>query len=194
MYQGRYQNSGKTAKKPVRRRKLNKYFLVTLSLFLLLGVAGGATLAYIVAQGETVENSFTPGVVQCEVQKDDVSYSVKNTGTVNEFIRVAVVVNWETTDGSIYAFAPVAGTDYTIAISEYWREDGGYYYYLGNTDVPAAVPPGDTVTLGEIKQTKNDGVYDLCIEVLAEAIQAEGMGEGIDTAQEAWEQAVKGIN
>ena len=184
MYQGRYQSKAPARKGPARRRKLNKYFLVTLSLVLLLGVAGGATLAYIIAEGGTVANSFTPGEVKCSVNGD---YEITNDGNVDAYIRAAVVVNWENAAGEINGIAPVAGTNYTLSVDESKWELGadGFYYYKAVVPFEGeAEKTAPVVTVSNV--TGNPEGFDLVVEVLAEAIQAKGMGEDIYTAQEAW--------
>ena len=180
MYQGRYQSKAPARRRPARRRKLNKYFLVTLSLVLLLGIAGGATLAYIIAEGGTVTNSFTPGEVKCSVNE---KYEITNDGNVDAFIRAAVVINWENDAGDISGIAPVAGTNYTLKLGTDWEKVGDYYYYKkvvtfdGATEKTASV-----VTVSNVTGAP-DG-FELVVEILAEAIQAEGMGA--TSAQEAW--------
>lgn len=180
MYQGRYQNNGKAARKPARRRKLNKYFLVTLSLFLLLGVAGGATLAYIIAGSETVENSFTPAEVLCSV---DNNHKVTNDGNVDAYVRAAVIINWGNDAGDIYGLGPRETTNYTLELGEGWEKVGEYYYYQHKL-----TPEGDTKVSTPVVKVSNineapEG-FKLIVEVLAEAIQAEGMGAS--SAQDAW--------
>lgn len=179
MYQGRYRAQAPAQKRPARRRKLNKYFLVTLSLVLLLGVAGGATLAYIIDQGGTVTNSFTPGEVLCSVGDDN---KISNDGNVDAYIRAAVVINWENSQGDINGIAPKETTNYTLTLGEGWKKVGDYYYY--NAVVPFENEDKTTpvVTVEQVGDAP-DG-FTLVVEILAEAIQAEGMGA--DSAEAAW--------
>lgn len=180
MYQGRYNSKTPARKRPARRRKLNKYFLVTLSLVLLLGVAGGATLAYIITEGGTVANSFTPGEVLCSVGDGQ---AVTNDGNVDAYIRAAVVVNWENSAGDINGIAPKEESDYTLTEGADWVKIGEYYYYK-----KAVAPDGVTtpvVTVSE-KTTAPDG-FTLVVEVLAEAIQGEGTNAaGTAPITDAW--------
>ena len=191
MYQGRYEKKMPAAKKPARRRKLNKYFLVTLSLVLLLGVAGGSTLAYIIAKGGTVENSFTPGEVLCSV---DDTYSVTNDGNVDAYIRAAVVINWVNSAGDISGVAPVQQItdaqgnevtpgDYKLTLGDGWEKIGEYYYY--KAVVPFEGTSEKTTPVVIVEQLENAPEdFALVVEVIAEAIQAEGMGAA--SAQDAW--------
>lgn len=189
MYQGRYAASARAHKRPARRKKVNKYFLVTLSLILLIGLAAGTTIAFLIAEGGSVENSFTPGVVECRVND---GYTVTNMGNVDAYIRVAVVVNWENSAGEINGIAPKEGTDkdYTLSLGSDWEKYGDYYYYQ-----KVVTPTGDTkvttpaVTVNPLTEAPSG--FTLVTEVLAEAIQAEGLGENV-TAQTAWEKAAQG--
>lgn len=181
MKKGRYERPAPAKKRPAYRKKLNKYFLVTLSLVLLLGVAGGATLAYMMTEGGTVTNSFTPGKVACSV---DDNYRVTNTGNVDAYIRVAVVINWENADGDINGIAPVKG-DYTLELNDDWKKgEDGYYYYTGKVAPNTTIP---SVVKAITEKTAAPAGFNLVVEVLAEAIQAEGMGA--TSAEEAWAKA-----
>jgi len=189
---------------------LNKKSMFITSVALLLLVTVGTTLAYIFTKTEPVENKFNPSKVSCAVvedggkpvaagthntgtEKNDVQ--IKNTGDTDAYIRVAVVVNWMSADGTkVWATKPVAGEnkDYTISynLSNGWIDGGdGYYYYTQPVD------PGDMTNILITSATQNatgpkgtDGTqYYLSIEIVASAIQAEGMGA--TSAQDAWAKA-----
>lgn len=181
MYQGRYANRTNTtgkAKKPARPRKLNKAFLVILCTVLLLGVVGGSTLALLIADNKEVTNTFVAAYVSCRVNEDD---TVTNTGNVDAFIRAAVVVNWMDGDGNIYGRAP----EYTVTVNSGWAEKGNYYYYTPEVD------PNQTTATAPVtvKVTSSNPGYTAVIEVVAEAIQAEGVKDGTTTKayEDAWE-------
>lgn len=194
-----------------------KKSIIITSVTLLLLVAVGTTLAYIFTNTDSVENAFKPSKVACAVVengRDPVSGSlvntgsskdnvqIKNTGDTDAYIRVAVVVNWASEDGTkIWAQKPVLGTDYTIsyATGTGWADGGdGYYYYT--EAVPAVNNPetdiDETLTgilissaTREVAGPKGtDGTqYHLSIEIVASAIQAKGMGA--TSAQDAWAKA-----
>lgn len=177
--------------------KLNKRALVLLAcLTLVVTAAVGVTLAYIFTQTKPVENTFKPAKVSCEVVetfennvKSEVK--IKNTGDTSAYIRVAVVVTWKNDKGYVWAQAPVE-EDYSITwnlTDNGWvKGTDGYYYYT------KAVPPTGggaftDVLITEAKPLKDcpaDG-YTLSIEIVASAIQAEGMGA--EKAQDAWTEA-----
>lgn len=197
------------------KKVLNKKSMLITSVAFLLLVAVGTTLAYIFTKTELVENKFNPSKVSCAVvedggnpvaagthntgtEKKDVQ--IKNTGDTDAYIRVAVVVNWMSADGTkVWATKPVAGEDkdYTISynLSNGWIDDGdGYYYYTQPVD------PGDMTDILITSATQNvtgpkgtDGTqYYLSIEIVASTIQAEGMGA--TSAQDAWAKAKTATN
>lgn len=174
MHHGKYEARAKAAPKRIRRRKLNKYFLVTISLVLLLGIAGGATLAYLSAEKKTVTNTFTPGFADCTVGTD---YKVTNTGNVKAYIRAAVVPNWEDTQNNI-VYVSDSDPDNKVTINTAdWTLSGGYYYYK------ESITPG-AATSAIVSSATNDSNYKLRIDIVAEAIQADGMNAS--SAEQAW--------
>lgn len=165
--------------------------LVSLSLILVVGV--GVTLAYVFASTGDVVNTFTPSKVACAVIENDDStphYSdtvnvssksnvqIKNTGDTDAYIRVAVIVNWKSADGSkVWAVAPKTG-EYTIVYNTNSKWDqslaDGYWYHT------AEVTPTNKTDILITSATQNvtgpvgtDGTqYYLSIEIVASAIQS----------------------
>lgn len=156
-----------------------KSMLMLVFAALLLTVAVGSTLAYLLDTTETVENTFTPVKVTCEVDepgwsdggstKSDVS--IKNTGTTDAYIRVAVVGNWYNADGNIIAPHTVdLGTP-----SGWTKGSDGYYYHT------APVAPGKNTSklISSYTPVRPEGVpADAHFEmnIISQAIQADGMG------------------
>ncbi len=110
---------------------------------------------------------FTKATVDAAVNDN---YTVTNTGSIKEFIRVAVVLNRVDGAGNIEA---VNIDELTVPYG--WTKVGEYLYYNGRVDPegvtvavldPAGIPEGVTVT------------------VIAEAIQAEG-----GAVEDAWTEA-----
>ena len=161
--------------------------LVALLVLLCCTVAG--TLAYLVDSTDPVTNTFTPAHVSTAVDetfengvKSDVK--IQNTGDIDAYIRATVVVNWasdsETEKNVVSGIVPKEGTDYTIDWTMVnWVKVGDYYYY---TQKVAAK--------GETKQLFTDcklkeGVtppsgYHLQVTILADGIQADGVGVASD--------------
>lgn len=180
----------------------SKAMSICIAVVLLLLVVAGPTLAYLLDQAGPVANIFQPAQVTCAVMENGQEYtsnavsvssksnvSIKNTGNVPAYIRAVVLVTWKSADGIVYGTVPTAGTDkdYTIQFNtEDWTKQGSFYYY--NDDVPA----GDLTEILIVSANQlhpgpvgSDGTqYYLSVEIVAEAIQAGGMGA--DSAPEAW--------
>lgn len=182
-------NQGRFAHRAIARRKQRrqKVFVIALCVVLLLSIIGGTTLAAMMAATDTKQNTFIAGSVSCSVGED---YRVENTGNVDAYIRAAIVVNWENTNGDIRGIAPVAGTDYKLTLGTGWEQEGLYYYYNGSVEADAFTGAVCTV---EPLTAAPDG-YTLAVEVLAEAIQAEGDTDvgNIDAVVDAWQIAMGG--
>lgn len=155
--------------------------LLCLILVLGLGLAVGGTVAYVMTASNAVQNEFAAGYVRSYVDGNGI---VTNLGNTDAYIRAYVVVNWMDAKGNVYAIAP----DYSISTNSGWTCVDGIYYY--NSSVPA----GQTTTNGPATVSVTGSVpsdaYTLSIEYVAEAIQAKGMGDGVNSAQAAWSAAV----
>jgi hypothetical protein len=157
---------------------LNKKSVIIISLVLLLLVSVGATVAYITASTQQVENEFEPVFVSCEVTEsfDGVTKSnvaVKNTGGATAYVRAMIVVNWVSSEnGNIYSDMPVADADYTVsfASSDWLLGADGFYYYTK----PVA-PSASTAELISSLTEKSDAPagYQLSVKILASALQSE---------------------
>ena len=166
---------GKYRRVPPKRHKRAALLLCLVALFVF---AAGGTLAYLAVSTSSVENQFVPVEVKCSVGDD---YKVTNTGDIDAYVRAAVVVNWTDADGNIVHTAP-AGGSYSLSCNSAWNESGGFYYYG-----KVVTPTGDTKTttpIVTISSTIPTG-YKLRVDVIAEAIQAEGIGA--ESAQAAWQ-------
>ena len=112
------------------KKYINKKSIIIASVMLLLLVAVGTTLAYIFTETNPVENTFNPSKVACAVVENNnpdenradivlndsikTNVQIKNTGDTDAYIRVAVVVNWMSEDGTkVWATKPVKSTDGT---------------------------------------------------------------------------------
>lgn len=160
-------------------KKQKKVFSVLLSIALLLTLAVGGTLAYIVTKSAMAQNQFVAGYVTSSVNDNE---TVTNTGNVDAFIRAAVVVNWMDNDGNVYGIKP----SYTVAINSGWAKIGDFYYYT------SAVASGGTTATAPVTITVADNApsnaYSLSVEIVAEAIQADGDTDSgnIPAYQNAW--------
>lgn len=169
---------------------MKKKIILTIATVLLLTVAVGTTVAYLVTSTNPVVNTFNPSHVTTAVvensgtpvtadnvdtgtSKDNVQ--IKNTGDTEAYIRAAVVVTWKNSNGNVYGKTPLS-TDYTISFnSDAWIQGSdGYWYHKA----PVAADTLTSVLI--ISATQNvagpvgsDGTtYNLSIEIVASGIQS----------------------
>lgn len=152
-----------------------KWLGTLVALALVLCIAGGATLAFLMVTTPPLTNVFQYGHVTCAVQeefdgttKSDVS--IKNTGDTQSYIRVKLVFTWKDKDGNVSA-QPVKTGDYTLELKEDgWFEKDGYYYAKA-TVAPKENTPVLIEKCTEVAANAPDG-YTLSLEILADAIQS----------------------
>lgn len=167
--------------------KILKIWMVVLSVILVLSLAAaGATLAFLSTKTEPVDNQFEEAIVTCCVNRTGDVFDVTNTGNIHAFIRTAVVINWMDTDGNVRGIAPTdADVEFGLNTTDWVILDDGYFYYT------SPVAPGqntaDLITSITLKTSVPQGYY-LSVEVIAEAIQAEGVDNvtGIQPILDAW--------
>lgn len=174
------------------KRMKKKSLLLVAGIVLMLTIAIGGTIAYIVTNTTPVVNTFTPGEVPITIHEtfdgETKSYVyVTNDGNVPAYIRAKIIVTWKNAQGEVSG-TPVQSSDYSINWGNGWSYNNadGFYYY--NSEVGA---PGSTTNLIKSctkSSTANppDG-YDLSVEIIAESIQADGMGA--NSAVKAFEKA-----
>lgn len=180
MYKGKYSNK--------KKRRLAPWAALALALVLTLSVGG--TIAYLITDTGPVTNTFTPGNVACKViekfngtTKSDVK--IENTGNTDAYIRAAIVVTWQNaSSGNVLGKAPVLGSDYTLQLATDTGWDittsDGYYYYA--TAVSANNSTGILINECKVLKSAPAEGYTLCVEVLADAIQATP----INAVKDAW--------
>lgn len=147
---------------------------------LLLAVAVGGTVAYLVASTGEVVNTFTPTETKIEIHEEFPDKKVKknvwitNTGDIPAYVRVRVVVTWQDANGNVYGVKPEVNKDYTIT----WGTDGSWNQYTTEGfcyHAEAVAPNGGTtgVLFTECKPVGSapEGYY-LNVDILAQAIQA----------------------
>lgn len=165
--------------------KGKKWIILTISLILLLSLAVGIALSYIITGTSPIENIFEPAHVACAVEEDlNGQKSIKNTGNTPIYARVAIVINWQSDaeDAEIHAKAPKEGVDYTITLSSdpLWVKGAdGYWYYCKSIE-PNAVTPPLIEAITPITQAPTG--YSLSAEILTSAIQATPL----DAVEQAW--------
>lgn len=152
-----------------------KWLGTLVALALVLCIAGGATLAFLMVTTPSLTNVFQYGHVTCKVDEtfqDNVKtdVSIRNTGDTQSYIRVKLVFTWKDKDGNVSA-QPVKTGDYTLELKEDgWFEKDGYYY----AKAPVAPKENTPVLIEkctEVAANAPDG-YTLSLEILADAIQS----------------------
>lgn len=178
MYKGRYEGKHRKAAAPAHGKALRTGRLTTMVIatVLLLALAIGGTLAWLSTKDDPIQNKFLPTKVTCEVTEkfngttgEKTKVNVKNTGTIDAFIRVKLVTYRVNKDNQhIGGEAEIP----TFTLGAGWAYYEGYYYYT----LPVA--PGkqpktnltDSMTLTGTYNDADGGKQ--VIEVMAEAIQS----------------------
>ena len=157
------------------------------ALILIICLAVGGTVAFIVTQTQAVKNTFTPSDVEVKIQEvfqDNIksSITVLNVDDADKedvpcYIRVKLVSNIQDNDGNVLRAAPLG----EISLNSDWIDGGdGCYYYKNVVEVGQStsnlLADGASITL-------TDGQV---VEVLAEGIQAMPKQAVID----AWGQTI----
>lgn len=182
--------NGKYSANNKRRRSWRmKPVTFMVAVLLLVLVAFGVTLAYLMDSSDSVKNTFVPGRVEISVNEPgweegpkDVkeNVTIKNEGTVSAEVRAKIIVTWQKLgeDGKyvIYPKTPVARDDYSIVIPDNtgWSAPDANGWYTHGA-VPAG---GQTDVLIERCSPVDDNTpegYHLVVDIIAEAIQAEGI-------------------
>ena len=156
--------------------------LLAITVVLALGIVGG-TVAFIVTKTDSITNTFEPATISSATSQSVVG----NVGDAPSFARVAVVVNWVASDGTVYAVSPVLGTDYSITYdTSNWKQGTDTFWYYTKTlqnlpdDVDVNADDFDEtlyVTTSLITNCTQltaapDG-YNLKVEIIASTIQAD---------------------
>ena len=194
MYQGKH-TSAESRRAPRKNRRLrwNRQFVLLVSIIALLVGIVGSSLAYLVTKTDPVQNTFQPSKVTCEIKEEfsqggseKKNVQVKNTGDTDAYIRAALVFTWVDSQGNI---APVAvkESDYVLVLGTGWsaKQANGFYYYK------TSVAPGEKTnnlvdSITRVKDAAPEG-YTLCVDVIADAVQAKGeASNGNKAVVEAW--------
>ena len=172
-------------------RYSKKGVIMLLSLVLVAALVAGGTLAYLFTNTNPVVNEFTPASVDCAVTEEfdgtvKKNVNVTNTGETDAYIRVKLLSYRVNAEGKriggiaeVPEFTPGTG----------WvKHTDGFYYYTSPV-ASKAEPASDLIGENGIELTAYDDVdggYQV-VEVIAEAIQAEGVNDtGVKAVFDAW--------
>lgn len=176
MYPGAHSRKDSKPRFPTSRAAV-----LLLSMILLIGIAVGTTVAFLVARTEPIKSTFEYAKVSCEVTGSKENVQIKNTGNTAAYIRATYVVTWRDGNRNVAVSVP-DGYSYTLTenLDNYWNKGAdGYFYY----SLP--VSPGNSTqdSLLTCNVTYPDNPeYTLSVEILAEAIQSEPA----EAVQQAW--------
>jgi len=170
--------------------KNRKAIVMMVSLALVLVMAIGGTLAYLIDSDNSVVNKFLPSDVPNEITEDfdgtvKKDVAVTNNGNVSAFVRAKIVVTWQDASGNVGPTLPVLGTDYSMDIpaNTGWVKQGDYYYYTQ----PVAAKATTGVLIAEAKQLAANEGYQLSIDILTQSVQSEGVDDkGNKPVELAW--------
>lgn len=177
--------------------KLKKSWILIAAVALLLTFVVSGTIAYLAASTGELVNTFTPGEVKTDIEEKDKtdktkpSIQIQNNGTVNVYVRVALVANW-VKDGQIVA--PWEGE--IIYNQSAWELAGGYYYYKKILPAEGADITENLLASPITYNSENAPVEGAHLEVtvIHQSIQADGLGSDVTTAQQAFAKAAAQSN
>lgn len=178
MYQGEHMNNGGAP-------KARKTATLLVAIVLLIGVAVGSTVAYLIDRTTPIENKFEYAKTDVTVEEDltgttKSNVKVKNNSNIPVYIRATYVVNWVDKNGNIVTSVPTGyGYELRERLTDKWLNGPGGYYYK------YPVQPNDStegsLLYCEVTYPANPE-YTLNVEILATAIQSEPK----DAVEAAW--------
>ena len=190
MYKGNYSSRNKNRK---RRLRWHKEFVLLMSVVVLLvGVAGGS-LAYLFTNSDPVTNTFLPAHVDSipvesmnAGKTEKTNIGAKNTSNIPAFLRATLSIYWEKDGDEFEILAATPSYDYKENLGNSgWFKIGDTYFY--NTAVAAGDTTPTSFMNSIIVKGENPEGYHLVVDVLTEAIQAEGVSkDGKHPVEIAW--------
>lgn len=171
MYQGEHMNNGGAP-------KARKTATLLVAIVLLLGVAVGTTVAYLIDRTTPIENKFEYAKTDVTVTEDltgttKSNVQVTNNSNIPVYIRATYVANWVDEHGNIVTPDP---NKYDYQLNENpdskWVEGKDGYFYYPTPVQPKDLTGGSLLTCTVTKQPANPE-YTLNVEILATAIQSE---------------------
>ena len=175
------------------KRMKKKSLLLVAGIVLMLTIAIGGTIAYIVTDTVPITNTFEPGKVPITIGENTFDGKTKsnvyviNKGNVSAYIRAKIIVTWKNAQGEVSG-TPVTASDYNMVINNTdWTKVGDFYYY--NESVEERGTTGYLIISCKKTDTATPPEdYNLSVEIIAESIQADGM-DGVSNAQQAFAKA-----
>ena len=186
MYHGKYEARHLQRR---RKRRSKKTGMLFLSLLLVIGMVVGGTVAWLSTKSAPITNTFLLSHVSCSVTEEfngttKSNVNVTNTGDIDAFIRVKLVT-YRVNDEEQHIGGIAKIPDFTPGAG--WVENGDYYYYTKPV-APGTKPAAALISSIDLigSYTDADGGKQ-AIDVMAEAIQANGVADnGTKAVVEAW--------
>lgn len=174
MYQGEHMNNGGAP-------KARKTATLLVAIVLLLGVAVGTTVAYLIDRTKPIENKFEYAKTDVTVTEEFTgteksNVKVRNDSNIPVYIRATYVVNWVDKDGNIVTSVPTGYeiTERTENPGGKWIKGADGYFYYPTPVQPNSSTAGSLLTY-KVQYPANvtPPEYTLSVEILATAIQSE---------------------
>ena len=152
-----------------KKRSAKKLPAAAIAIFLVVIMAIGGTVAYLMDRTDSVINTFKPAssgiTIEEEVKENcKTEIAVKNTGDIGAYIRVSLVANYYDENGNITGGAAIP--NFTLNSEKWFLGNDGYYYYKQPV---AANDVTDNLLASESKMQLKDNMQ---VTVLAQSIQA----------------------
>lgn len=154
-----------------KSKAARKGITVSMALILIICLAVGGTVAFLIAKTNPVVNIFTPAKVTVDIEEiieNNAKTSITVRNVLNDedvpcYIRVKLVSNMQDKDDNVTASKPLNKFD----IGADWIDGGnGYYYYKYAVDV-------DNSTTNLLAENASIQLVEgQVVEVLAEGIQS----------------------
>lgn len=186
MYHGKYEARHLQRR---RKRRSKKTGMLFLSLLLVIGMVVGGTVAWLSTKSASITNTFLLSHVSCSVTEEfngttKSNVNVINTGDIDAYIRVKLVT-YRVNDKKQHIGGTAKIPPFTPGNG--WVKKGDYYYYTQPV-APGTKPAAALISSIDLigSYTDADGGKQV-IEVMAEAIQANGVADdGTKAVVEAW--------
>lgn len=156
--------------------KSQKPHILLVAVALIAALTVGGTIAWLAVSTNAVENTFQASHVTSEVSETfdgnvKTNVSIKNTGDIDAYIRVALVPTWQDDSGNAVALpASLDDLAFTGLTGSDWFQGSDGYYYCKE---PIA-PNDDTGYLFTKAAVKTANGYHMDLQILCDAIQAKG--------------------
>lgn len=179
-------------------RESKKSLTALIALILIICLAVGGTVAFIVTQTQAVKNTFTPSDVTVKIEEEfknntKSSITVLNVNDADKedvpcYIRVKLVSNIQDNDGNVLRAAPLG----KISLGNDWRDGGdGCYYYKNVVEVGQStsnlLAKGASITLkdGQVVEVLAEGIQSVPDNAVEEAWPAVEVVDGVLQVKEA---------